>query len=172
VANDLEIAMSTRPETASGRCATPASRTDPQSPQRRQALKTFGKAVGALAVGSAALSTSACVGPLVDPDALTEIPLDDVPQGRKMVMHADRRVELRRDGDAVTARLMICTHEFCDLTWYEAENNYRCTCHEGKFAPDGRPESGPVSKPMFELPTHIEGDTLIIGPAGELTLTG
>ena len=67
---------------------------------------------------------------------------------------------------------MICSHEFCDLTWYQAEDNYRCTCHEGKFFPDGRPKSGPVNKPMFVLPTRIEGETLIIGPAGELTLTG
>ena len=145
---------------------------DPQSPQRREALKKFGKAIGALAVGSAVLSASGCVGPLVDPEAITRMPLADVPQGRKMVLHADRRVELRRDGDHLIARLMICTHEFCDLTWYEVEDNYRCTCHDGKFFPDGRAKSGPVSKPMFELPTRIDGSTLLIGPAGELTVSG
>jgi len=150
----------------------PAASLDPQSPQRREALKTFGKTLGALAVGSATLAASGCIGPLVDPQAVSEVPLADVPQGRKMVMHAGRRVELRRNGDVVTARLMICTHEFCDLTWYDAEDNYRCTCHEGKFFPDGRPKSGPVNKPMFELPTRIDGDTLYIGPAGELTLSG
>jgi len=150
----------------------PTSHSDPKSPQRRQALKTFGKAVGALAVGPAALSAAACAGPLIDPDALTDMPLADVPQGRKMIMHANRRVELRRDGDQITARLMICTHEFCDLTWAEAETSYRCTCHDGKFFADGRPRSGPVSKPMFELPTRVEGARLIIGPAGELALSG
>ncbi len=155
-------------------CASTEPRlpADPQSPQRREALKKFGKALGALAVGSAALSASGCAGPLVDPEAITRIPLADVPQGRKMVLHADRRVELRRNDDAVIARLMICTHEFCDLTWYEPEDNYRCTCHDGSFFPDGRPKSGPVNKAMFELPTRIDGDTLIIGPAGELTLSG
>lgn len=152
--------------------AAPSVPTDPRSPQRREALKKLGKAIGALALGSAALSASGCAGPLIDPEAITRMPLADVPQGRKMVLHADRRMELRRDGDQVTARLMVCTHEFCDLTWYERENNYRCTCHDGKFFPDGRAKSGPVSKPMFELPTRIDGDTLIIGPAGELTLSG
>jgi Rieske Fe-S protein len=151
---------------------TRASRRDPRSPERRQALETLGKAIGAVVVGAGGVASAACAGPLVDPDALTELSLSDVPRGRKMVLHAGRRVELRRDGDRITARLMICTHEFCDLTWYEAENNYRCTCHEGKFFPDGRPKSGPVSKPMFELPTRIEDDTLVIGPAGELTLAG
>ena len=145
---------------------------DPQSPQRREALKKLGKAIGALAIGPAALSTSGCVGPLIDPEAITRMPLADVPQGRKMVLHADRRVELRRDGDQVVARLMICTHEFCDLTWYAPEDNYRCTCHDGKFFPDGRAKSGPVRKPMFELPTRIDGSTLLIGPAGELALSG
>lgn len=164
--------MRSKSETSPNQRTKATSRSDPRSPQRRQALKTFGKAVGALALGPAALSAAACGGPLIDPDALTELPLADVPQGRKMILHASRRVELRRDGDQVTARLMICTHEFCDLTWYEAETSYRCTCHDGKFFADGRPRSGPVSKPMFELPTRIEGTTLIIGPAGELALSG
>ncbi len=151
---------------------TEAGAPDPASPRRREALKAFGKTIGALTVGAGAFALNGCVGPLVDPDAVTELPLAEVPEGRKMILHADRRVELRRAGDVVTARLMICTHEFCDITWYEAEGSYRCTCHEGKFFPDGSPRSGPVSKPMFELPTRIEGETLLVGPAGELTLTG
>ncbi len=151
------------------RSATAA--TDPRSPERREALKRLGRSFGALAVGSLVMSGAGCA-PLVDPGAITRIPLADVPQGRKMILHADRRVELRRAGDAVTAWLMICTHEFCDLTWYELEDNYRCTCHDGRFFPDGRPKSGPVSRPMFVLPARVEGDTLIVGPAGELELTG
>ena len=144
---------------------------DPRSPERREALKRLGRSFGVLAVGSLVLSGTGCA-PLVDPDAITRIPLADVPQGRKMILHAKRRVELRRAGDIVTARLMVCTHEFCDLTWYEVEDNYRCTCHAGRFFPDGRPKSGPVSRPMFVLPARIDDDTLIIGPAGEIGLTG
>jgi Rieske Fe-S protein len=75
-------------------------------------------------------------------------------------------------GGAVSARLLICTHEFCDLFWHDVDNAYRCTCHDARFAPDGSPRSGPVSKPMFELPAHIEGDRVLVGPAGELALTG
>lgn len=89
-----------------------------------------------------------------------------------MILHADRRVELRRSGDQITARLMICTHEACDLTWAEPEASYRCTCHNGRFAADGRPRSGPVSTPMFRLPARIDGDHVVVGPAGDLTLSG
>ena len=145
---------------------------DPQSPQRRQALKLLGRSLGALAAGSAALAGTACVGPIVDPEAISRIALDDVPQGRSVVFHATRRVSLARAGETITARLMICTHEFCDLTWIEAEDNYHCNCHAAKFFPDGRPKDGPVSKPMFEIPARIDGNTLVLGPAGELTLTG
>jgi len=65
---------------------------------------------------------------------------------------------------------MVCTHEFCDLAWHEAEDNYRCACHDGKFFPDGRPKSGPVGTAMFVLPARIAGDIVIVGPAGELQL--
>ena len=147
-------------------------RGNPRSPQRREALKLLGRTVGALAAGSAALASGACLGPIVDPDAISRIPLADVPQGRSVVFHATRRVSLAREGETVTARLMICTHEYCDLTWIGAEDNYHCNCHAAKFFPDGRPKDGPVSKPMFEIPTRVEGDTLVLGPAGELRLTG
>lgn len=149
-----------------------APASDPPSPQRRAALGTLGRTLGALAAGCAALPAAGCIGAIVDPDAVTEMPLSEVPQGRKNILHAGRRVELLRQGGDVTARLLICTHEFCDLFWYDAEGNYRCTCHDGRFLADGRPRSGPVSKPMFELPTRIEGGTLFVGPAGELTVTG
>ncbi len=160
------------PAAACGRDPEPSEALDPASPPRRVALKTFGKAIGAIALGPAALTASGCAGPLIDPDAVSEMPLAEVPQGRKMILHAGRRVELRRTGDEVTAWLMICTHEFCDLTWYEPEDNYRCTCHDGKFFPDGRPKSGPVSKPMFRIPTRIDAATVIIGPAGVLEFSG
>ena len=146
-----------------------AASAGPRSLERRETLKRLGRSFGALAIGSLVMSRTACA-PLVDPDTITEIPIADLPEGRKIILHADRRLELIRKGDTVTARLMICTHEFCDLTWYEVENNYRCTCHDGRFFPDGRPKSGPVSTSMFVIPAHIVGDTLIIGPAGELQL--
>jgi len=149
-----------------------ARQPDPRSPQRREALKLLGRTVGAFAAASAALASGACLGSIVDPDAISRIPLADVPQGRSVVFHASRRVSLARDGETITARLMICTHEFCDLTWIDAEDNYHCNCHAAKFFPDGRPKDGPVNKPMFEIPVRIEGDTLVLGPAGELSLTG
>ena len=145
---------------------------DPPSAERRRALRTLARAVGAVAAGSTALAAAGCGAPIVDPDAVSRIPLAEVPPGRKMILHADRRVELRRSGDRITARLMVCTHEFCDLTWYEPEASYRCTCHNGRFSVDGTPRSGPVSKPMFELPVRIDGDQVVVGPAGELSLSG
>ena len=146
-----------------------AASADPRSAGRREALKRLGRSFGALAVGSLVMSRTACA-PIIDPNTITEIPIDDLPEGRKIIFHADRRVELSRSGDTVAARLMVCTHEFCDLTWHEAENNYRCACHDGKFFPDGRPKSGPVGTAMFVIPARIAGDIVIVGPAGELQL--
>ena len=143
----------------------------PRSAGRRKVLKRLGCSFGALAVGSLGMSATACA-PLIDPNTVTEIPVGDHPQGRKIIFHADRRVELSRSGDTVTARLMVCTHEFCDLTWHAAEDNYQCACHNGKFFPDGQPKSGPVSTAMFVIPARIAGDIVVVGPAGELELAG
>ena len=145
---------------------------DPPCAERREALRSLARTVGLVASGTAMLTAAGCAGPLVDPAAVSRFPLAEVPEGRRMIVHADRRVELRRSGDRITARLMICTHEFCDLTWYEPEAGYRCTCHNGRFSADGRPRSGPVSAPMFELPARIEGNEVVVGPAGELTFSG
>ena len=144
---------------------------DLRSSGRREALKRLGCSLGALAVGSLVMSETACA-PLIDPNTVTEIPVGNLPEGRKIIFHADRRVELSRRGDTVTARLMVCTHEFCDLTWHAAEDNYQCACHNGKFFPDGQPKSGPVSTAMFVIPARITGDIVVVGPAGELELAG
>ena len=49
----------------------------------------------------------------------------------------------------------------------------RAAVFAGCFMVTGLPSlSLGAGKTMFELPTRIQGDTLFIGPAGELTLSG
>ena len=61
-----------------------AASADPRSAGRREALKRLGRSFGALAVGSLVMSRTACA-PIIDPNTITEIPIDDLPQGLSLI---------------------------------------------------------------------------------------
>jgi Rieske Fe-S protein len=93
------------------------------------------------------------------------LPLDRFPPGvRVTVLVSDRPVEILRTGAGVTARSLLCTHQGCEVAWSEAENAYRCPCHEGKYDAEGRPKEGPPPKPLPTLPARIDGPMLLVGP--------
>lgn len=93
------------------------------------------------------------------------LPLDRFPQGvRVTVLVAERPVEILRSETGVTARSLLCTHQGCEVAWSEAENVYRCPCHEGKFDAEGRPKEGPPPRPLAILPARVDGPMLLVGP--------
>lgn len=93
------------------------------------------------------------------------VPLDRFPPGvRVTVLVSGRPVEILRSETGVTARSLLCTHQGCEVSWSEAENGYRCPCHEGKYDADGRPKEGPPPKPLAILPARTDGPLLVVGP--------
>lgn len=94
----------------------------------------------------------------------TRVPLDSLPPGERIrVLHAGRPVEVRRTGDGVVARSLVCTHFGCEVAWKPDEEVYACPCHEGRFAPDGRVLGGAPSRPLPEVPTRIDGAHAVLG---------
>lgn len=85
------------------------------------------------------------------------------PGGRLRVRHQGRPVELRRDGERLVARSLVCTHFACEVSWRPAQQVYACPCHEGRFGPDGRVVGGPPSRPLPEVPARIEGSDVVLG---------
>jgi cytochrome b6-f complex iron-sulfur subunit len=95
---------------------------------------------------------------------VSRVPLSSLePGGRIRIDHHGEPVELSRDGDALVARSLICTHQYCRMFWHRDSNGYRCPCHGAQFGPDGRPQTGPISVPMWTLPARIEGDEIVVG---------
>lgn len=74
-----------------------------------------------------------------------------------------RPVEVRRRGDAVIARSLLCTHQGCEVFWAESTGDYVCPCHDGRFDAEGRPLYGPPRLPLRLLPVTVTGDEVVIG---------
>lgn len=57
----------------------------------------------------------------------------------------------------------VCTHLGCIVQWEEAEGEFLCPCHAGRFSADGSVISGPPPKPLESLPVALEGDQILVG---------
>jgi Rieske Fe-S protein len=70
----------------------------------------------------------------------------------------DRRVVyLLREGGGVRALSAVCTHLGCRVAWHDAEKQFRCPCHGGRFDAGGTVVGGPPPRPLDELPARIDG---------------
>ncbi len=92
------------------------------------------------------------------PDSVFRIRVDALEEGGRLeVEHQLVPIELRRQGDTVSATSLLCSHQFCRVNWIETERRYRCPCHEGLFAEDGTVVYGPPTRPLRALTVHRDG---------------
>jgi len=97
------------------------------------------------------------------------LPLSAVPpEGRLRVLHRGDPVELRREGEEIRARSLLCTHQGCEVRWRADLGRYRCPCHQGMFDAAGRPLSGPPTRALGEVAVRVEAGMIVVGdePAG------
>jgi nitrite reductase/ring-hydroxylating ferredoxin subunit len=121
--------------------------------------------LGLVSVAPAA-ALAACRPAATPAPAETSIALERLPEGeRVVVMHGEEPVELVRDGAAVRARSLWCTHTGCRVNWDANATVYRCVCHEATFAADGRVLTGPPPRPLREIAVHVEaGHVIFVDP--------
>lgn len=97
------------------------------------------------------------------PDSVFRTKIATIPDGgRAEFEHQMVHFELRRKGERVQARSLLCSHQLCRVQWREDERRYHCPCHEGLFAEDGTVVYGPPTRPLRELTVHHEGDEVWI----------
>ena len=127
---------------------------------RREALRLVTGAAGGLALGT----QIGCAGGRAAPEEETRLPLSQLQPGQRLrIDHHGEPVELQLEGERITARSLVCTHQYCKMFWHPASDGYRCPCHGAEFAPDGRPRAGPINVPMWTLPVRVEGSEVVIG---------
>ena len=92
------------------------------------------------------------------------VPLSDLPAGgRTVVDYGDARVEVRRTAAGAEARLLLCTHFGCPVTWDDARERYACPCHGGLFGAEGDPVAGPPTTPLLRVPVVLSADAVTVG---------
>ena len=129
---------------------------------RRAFLKLLaGGAAGGVLVEI--LAVAGCGGAAPEGPPTVTLPLEDLSPGtRLVVMLGETPVEVRREGERVIARSLVCTHQGCTVKWREEENRYRCPCQEAYFDANGQPLLGPVSKPLPEFPVTIAAGVVTV----------
>jgi Rieske Fe-S protein len=154
---------------------------DECNPERRTFLKTAALA-GAVAVVSGVPLLSYVVAPALErrPGTWFDFgPREKVAAGVTMLsfklMAKDGWVTLPRQGFAwaktaadgtLTVFSATCTHLNCTVTWRDTEKCFHCPCHSGRFDADGRPVSGPPTRPLTVLEHRVEdGKLLVLLPA-------
>jgi Rieske Fe-S protein len=61
------------------------------------------------------------------------------------------------DGDkAIRAMSATCTHLGCQVRWEAKDKKFRCPCHGGVYAADGRVLEGPPPRPLQTVEARID----------------
>ena len=134
------------------------------SPERRRFLRVAGRsAAGCLAL-PVLDQLSGCQGEQQEEaSGEIQIALEELPDGARIYRDiGDRPIEVVRDGDAIIARSMLCTHQGCDVEWEEDVREYFCPCHDARFDAEGEVIEGPPPRPLRKLQVRREADQIVI----------
>ena len=140
-----------------------------ESPREGRILATrreaFARLFGFAGVSGIGAQVAGCGSEPPGP-APARLPLSALPPaGRLRVLHRGDPVELRREGEEIRARSLLCTHQGCEVRWRADLERYRCPCHQGMFDAEGKPFSGPPLRPLGELPVRVEAGEIVVGDA-------
>jgi Rieske Fe-S protein len=56
----------------------------------------------------------------------------------------------------------VCPHLGCQVAWNAGLHEFKCPCHGGTFAPDGRYITGPPPRSMDALPMAVQNGHLMV----------
>jgi quinol---cytochrome c reductase iron-sulfur subunit, bacillus type len=65
-----------------------------------------------------------------------------------------------KDGGELTVFSYTCPHLGCNVVWRDDCDGFECPCHSARFDGDGRPLSGPPSRPLTVLAHRVEDGKL------------
>lgn len=140
----------------------------PKAPSsRRSFLITALGSIGAALAAAIGWPLWRFLAPSAGPGKLERVSIarSQVPPGSAHFFQFRGRpaVLLQTEAGEFTALSAVCTHLGCIVQWKEAQKEFLCPCHAGRFAPDGRVLGGPPPRPLEKLTVSVSGDTLLVG---------
>ena len=93
-----------------------------------------------------------------------EFPLSELPVGgTKTITYAGAPVIVIRSAESIKAFSLVCTHLGCIVQWQEANKEFYCPCHDGRYDQFGEVIAGPPPVPLEQLPVTVEGERVVVG---------
>ena len=101
----------------------------------------------------------------------------EVPEGAALEVGLPdgRRVQVTRLGSSFAGFSNVCPHLGCRVSWQPPNEDapderkkggcFRCPCHEGYFAPDGKAFQGPpadAGQDLSRVPLEVRGNALYV----------
>ena len=98
------------------------------------------------------------------PDRRTRVALAELEAaGRVEIEVLGEPAEVVRTPGGIEARSLLCSHFGCHVEWQPERGRYHCPCHQGEFDRDGRPLTGPPTRPLRAIPTEVSGRDILVG---------
>lgn len=94
---------------------------------------------------------------------LLPIPEPPKPMTAVKVRYRNTVAIVVNDGGKLRAFDAACTHLGCIVAWDGSAADFKCRCHGGVFASDGRNVSGPPRRPLTPIPVSIRSGKLYLG---------
>lgn len=146
---------------------------------RRSLLSVLTVALAALWSGAVAILAGAFfTTPLRRARTQTEVPLGSASlageEYRRIIVEVPIKdgwhersefltVFIRADEDGAPYVLSAtCSHLACTVNWDSEDQEFRCPCHVGRFASDGRRLSGPPPRGLTQIPAQKRGRNIFI----------
>ena len=127
--------------------------------QRRNFLMVMLGGVGALLAAAAGWPLLRFLMPSGDGDAAGQVTIDraQVALGQAHLFQYQGRpaMVLQPSPGEFVALSAVCTHLGCIVQWQEAEAEFLCPCHAGRFSATGAVVSGPSSMCPGTMPLPI-----------------
>ena len=134
-------------------------------PARRRFLEACLGGMGVASAGAVAYPVIAFLGRPVDVSASQKIELPIAELNEDQARYFDRQgqqiVVLYTQGVPKVLNAS-CSHLGCIVAWDNVKHVFHCPCHGALFDDLGQALSGPVTKPLAEVPFEVKDGKVII----------